>query len=265
VSLAGALPGGLGEPRTVTPLGGGSICEVWRVTLADGRAAVVKRAPYDVAVEVDGLTALAGAGAPVPGVLAADGRTLVLEHVAGPADWPLLGRRLADLHRCTGARFGWERDNLIGSLEQRNTPAQHWPTFYVEQRLRPHLHAPALPAPVRARLERACAGPLLDLLDSDPPASLVHGDLWSGNVVAGRWLIDPAVCRADREHELAYAMLFGGFPAPLLDAYERSWPLPAGWERRRPALQLYHLLVHVRLFGAGYVAAVVSRLDALGW
>jgi fructosamine-3-kinase len=226
---------------------------------------VVKHAPYPVAAEVDGLRALAAAGAPVPRVIAAQDRVLVLEDVHGPADWPGLGRALARVHRTTADTFGWPRANLIGPLEQRNDPTAHWPTFYAEHRIQPHLQAPALPPAIRDRLEAALAGPLLHLLDRDPPASLIHGDLWNGNVVDGRWMIDPAVCRADREHELAFMDLFGGFPGAMEQAYLESWPLAAGWEGRRPALQLYHLLVHVALFGHSYVGAVASRLDALGW
>lgn len=264
--IAGAdpptLPAGL-RARDWARMGGGSICEVWRARLTDGPDVVVKRAPYPAEVEADGLRALDEAGAPVPEVLAADGDVLVLAHVSGPPDWPALGAALAELHRHTGASFGWHRDNLIGSLPQRNTPSERWPDFYAEHRIRPFLDA--LPAEVRRRLETACDGPLQELLDHDPPASLVHGDLWSGNVVDGRWLIDPAVCRADREYELAFMEFFGGFPAELTDAYTAEWPLDDGWQARRPALQLYHLLVHVRIFGAGYLGSVVSRLDALGW
>lgn len=246
-------------------LGGGSICEVHLVRLEDGRRAVVKRTPYPAEVEADGLAALRAAGAPVPEVLAADTDLLVLEYVRGQPHWGELGERVAELHRVTGPRFGWQRDNLIGPLPQDNTPSEDWATFYAERRIRPHLDAPALPVVVRDRLEAALDGPLQALLDHQPPASLVHGDLWSGNVVDGRWLIDPAVHRADREFELAFAEVFGGFSGAFTAAYETAWPLPDGWRARRPALQLYHLLVHVRLFGAGYVSAVTSRLDALGW
>jgi fructosamine-3-kinase len=185
--------------------------------------------------------------------------------VHGIPDWPGLGRALAALHRCTAERFGWRRDNRIGALEQRNGWVSDWPTFYAQRRVRPHLDAPDLPVDVRERLEVALDGPLHDLLPANPPASLVHGDLWSGNVVDGRWLIDPAVAHADREYELAFMDCFGGFPAALVDAYTGEWPLDDGWRSRRPALQLYHMLVHVQLFGAGYVGSVVSRLDALGW
>lgn len=259
-----ALPGGL-EVAAQTPLPGGSICEVWQAALRDGRRVVVKRTPYPAALEADGLAALAAAGAPVPTVLAVDERMLVLERVGGDPDWAGLGAALAALHADTGEAFGWSCDNLIGSLPQDNTPDPHWPTFYVERRIRPWLGARALPRDLAVRLEAACAGPLPALLDTDPAASLIHGDLWSGNVVDGRWLIDPAVCRADRELDLAFADLFGGLPRAFFDAYTAAWPLRAGWQQRRPALQLYHLLVHVELFGGGYVGRVADRVDALGW
>ncbi|HSK90920.1 MAG TPA: fructosamine kinase family protein [Euzebyales bacterium] len=261
------LPGGLGRLHDARPMGGGSICEVWRGRLAGGAAVVYKRAPYDVDVEVDGLRALGEAGAPVPEVLAADGRELVLAHVDGPPDWAGLGRRVAALHRAAaGDRFGWHRDNLLGRARQAGGWDARWPAFFAESRLRPLLTASALPAATRARIERAIAGPLPALLGAhEPRPSLVHGDLWSGNVVGGRWLIDPAVWRADRELELAFAHLFGGLPAAFFDAYEAAWPLSAGAAGRRPALQLYHLLIHVWHFGAGYVAAVDQRLDELAW
>ncbi len=261
----------LPDPAGWQPLGGGSICAVHAAELADGSPVVIKQTPYDPRIEADGLAALRAAGAPVPAVLAAEGDLLVLERVPdgpGPptaADWEALGTALAELHRTTATAYGWHCDNLIGSLPQRNGWWESWPQFYAEQRLRPWLAAPALPAALRRRLERALDGPLHDLLPEQPPASLVHGDLWSGNVVGGRWLIDPAVCHADREYELAFMDVFGGFPKTLWDAYTATWPLASGWRERRPALQLYHLLVHVQLFGAGYAGAVASRLDAVGW
>jgi fructosamine-3-kinase len=226
---------------------------------------VVKRTPYPAELEAEGLQALGAAGGPVPRVLAAADDVLVLELVRGTPDWEGLGAALATVHRTTAPRFGWHRDNRIGALVQRNAWLPDWPTFYAERRIRPRLRAPALSAPVRARLERALDGPLQELLATDPPASLVHGDLWTGNVVDGRWLVDPAVHHADREYELAFMDVFGGFPPALWAAYEEAWPLPDGWRRRRPALQLCHLLVHVELFGTGYVGSFSSRLDALGW
>lgn len=250
--------------RDVQPLSGGMIAEVWAVDLG-GRRAVVKRTSYDARLETEGLAALGEAGARVPEVLGVDDQVLVLEHVRGDEDWAGTGRRLAEVHRRVSDGFGWHQDNVIGPLPQDNTRTEDWPTFYGERRLRPHLDHAALPGDVRSRLEAALAGPLPELLDHAAAPSLVHGDLWSGNVIDGTWLIDPAVHHADREFELAFAALFGGIPPAFWDAYLAAWPLDDGWEARRPALQLYHLLVHVALFGSSYVSGVRRRLDQLGW
>ena len=257
------LPDGLGEVRSAAPMLGGDVAEVWDVHLADGRRAVAKRCPTDATLEAEGLDALREAGAPTPEVLGVDADVLVLEHVGGPGDLQALGNALATVHRQLGPGFGWHRNNVIGPLPQANPWGDDWPRFYIDHRLTPYLQV--LPADLATRLDAACRGPLPELLDHDVRPSLVHGDLWSGNIVGDRWLIDPAVHHADRELDLAMLALFGGIPQRLLDGYEQVWPLDAGWQRRRPALQLYHLLVHVRLFGSGYLGAVASRLDELGW
>ena len=258
------LPQGLPEVRRSRPLSGGSIAAVWWAELVDGREVVVKEGTTPAELEAEGLAALAAAGAPVPAVLAVDGVLLVLEYLSGPpGDRRELGRSLARLHRTTGARFGWHRDNVIGPLPQANPWTDDWPRFFVEQRVAPYLDD--LPSDLARRVQRAMDGPLPALLDHDVPPSLIHGDLWAGNIVGDRWLIDPAVNHADRELDLAMLALFGGVSGELLAGYEEAWPLDAGWERRRPALQLYHLLVHVRLFGAGYLGGVANRLDQLGW
>ncbi len=235
-----------------------------RRTTVDGLAVVVKEPSYDATTEAAGLRALGAAGARVPRVLEATPRRLVLEAVTGDGDWAACGRRLATVHRTTAATFGWERDGFIGPLPMRNERVEDWPTFYTEHRLSPWVDD--LPDGLARRLRRAMDdGRLERRVDHDAPASLVHGDLWSGNVVGGEWLIDPAVHHADRELDLAMARLFGGFPRAFFAAYEEAWPLDDGWQERLPALQLFHLLVHVRLFGGGYVGQVAERLDTLGW
>jgi fructosamine-3-kinase len=259
-------PPGLPPLTSTQPLGGGYICTTTRGRLADGREVVVKRCPYPAEVEADGLAALADAGAPVPAVLGAAGHVLVLEHVGGPPDWPALGRAIAALHRRTGSRFGWHRDNFQGMTVQHNAWSDDWPSFYVERRLRVHLADPRVPGPLRRRLERACEGSLPALLRPRPPASLTHGDLWSANVIEGRWLVDPAVSYADRELELAYMHLSNSLPTELLAAYEDAYPLDPGYEQRRPALQLHKFLNNIRHFGPDrYVPRIEAVLDGYGW
>ena len=237
-----------------------------RVTQPDGPPLAVKRTRYDARLEAHGLRLLEGAGAPVPPVLEVTADRLVMPWVDGPADWELLGSTLAKVHRTTSATFGLDHDNLIGGLAQRNTPDVHWGSFFAETRVLDHLDDPAVPRDLAHRLRAACQGPLQSLLEAHQPVpSLIHGDLWAGNIVAGRWLIDPAVAYADREMELAFMTMFGGIPRAMFDAYLDEWPLKEGWERRRPALRLHHLLVHVRLFGGGYVAQLAQTLERLRW
>ena len=258
------LPGGLPDPIDAVILPGGQIGQVWRARLADGATVVVKETGYDARLEAEGLDALRAAGGPVPRVVAVDADVLVLEHVSGPGDLRTLGAALATIHRDIGDAYGWHRDNVIGPLHQPNAPAEDWAEFHAEQRLRTHLDV--LPVDLARRLGNAIEdGRIAGVLDHEPPASLVHGDLWWGNVIDDRWLIDPAVHRADREVDLAMLELFGPIPATFKRGYAEVWPLPDGWQRRRPALQLWPLLVHVRLFGAGYLGGVAARLDQLGW
>ena len=180
-----------------------------------------------------------------------------------------LGRGLAALHRSGPAgRWGWERANFIGSLPQGNAPAASWAEFWRDRRLSPQLdlarRAGRLPA-TEAEWERLF-GRLSDLLapgEEDGP-SLLHGDLWSGNVVSAAGepgIVDPAVYGGHREVDLAMAELFGGFDAAFHAAYREAWPLQPGYrEARRGVYQLYYLLVHVNLFGGGYAAQTAAVL-----
>jgi fructosamine-3-kinase len=255
------LPGGIGEVVSSSALAGGDIAEVERAELADGRTVVVKHTPYEASLEAEGLRALAAAGVRVPEVLAVDPDVLVLEYVTAAGDLEALGAELATAHGTGGDRFGWHRDNVIGPLPQANPWTDSYGEFFVEHRLLPF--ADDLPGELADRLRRSTPM-VMRLLDRGQRPSLVHGDLWAGNILDDRVLIDPAVHHGDREIDLAMLDLFGGVPEALARGYDAVWPLDEGWRRRRPALQLYHLLVHVRLFGAGYHRAVAGRLDQLG-
>jgi fructosamine-3-kinase len=256
----GDLPASIGS----TVLNGGMICVTTRETLADGRDVVVKRCPYPAEVEAEGLRALATAGAPTPAVLGVAAHVLVLEYVDGPPAWAELGRAMAIVHQTTSGRYGWHRDNPAGLFDQHNDWCDEWPTFFTRHRILAHLDDSAVPVSLADRLRQACAGPLPDLLPRHPPASLTHGDLWFGNVVGGRWVVDPAVCFADRELDLAY-MQTGGLPAELFDAYQREWPFEPGYAARRPALQLHKMLVGLRHFGTARLPRIEAVLDHYGW
>lgn len=265
--MAADWPAGLPRPAEAGPTPGGWVATTWLVVLADGRDAVVKLTPYPADAEVDGLEALATAGVPVPGVLGHAGGTLVLERVHGPADWELLGRAIAGMHQVAGERYGWHRDNRAGRFVQVNAWSGHWPTFFAEQRVRVHLADPSVPPDVRIRLERACDGPLQELLPAHPTPALTHGDFWLGNTVEGRWVVDPEVSFADRELDLAYMQISKKDPLPeeFWGAYLEVLPFPEGYEERRRVLELHHRLLNVLHFGDRAMPQLSETLAALGW
>lgn len=242
--------------------------------------------PGFFAAEVDGLARLAESGAVrVPSVLGwravedePHGALLLLEWLEGspPRSMARLGEQLAALHHCrpsahipnsNGPAYGLAQDNYLGSTPQRNGWAADWVDFFAQQRLGALLglvnQAGRLPAPRRHRLEQLInrLPAMLDGVARQP--SLIHGDLWSGNVIPcgdGLALIDPAVSYSDREVEIAYTELFGGFDAQFYAAYQSAWPLESGYPERRGLYQLYHLLNHLYLFGEEYGPAVDAVL-----
>ena len=184
--------------------------------------------------------------------------------------WELLGQRLAALHRCSSEFFGLDHDNFIGSLHQYNHPNSNWISFFVEQRLdvqvKLAMDGGAVDAAWGKRFEALYAR-LPSLIAVEKP-SLIHGDLWSGNLITDEkgepCLIDPAVYYGNREADLAMTRLFGGFSGEFYSAYEEVYPLPPGVESRIDLYNLYPLLVHVNLFGGSYVQTVESILRTFG-
>lgn len=268
-----ALGAKLGRARR---LAGGDISEAFLVELADGQRVFVKSlrgaAPSMFLAEARGLAWLAEAHAlRVPEVLAAGSEVpfLALEYLepgAPCADFDeALGRGLAALHRAGAPRFGLEQPNFIGRLAQDNTPEPDWATFYRARRLGPLVRG--LDLARRDRFERLFARLPALVGPAELPARL-HGDLWSGNLHRSPegepCLIDPAVYGGHREVDLAMMRLFGGFSERVFDAYAEAYPLAEGHAERVPLYQLYPLLVHVGLFGAGYLASVDRALAALG-
>ncbi len=179
------------------------------------------------------------------------------------------GRQLAAMHRATRPRFGWDRDNTIGSTPQPNTECDDWMTFWSEQRLGFQLELAARNG-YGGRLQQrgACLREdLTALIDHAPVASLLHGDLWGGNIGYGAdgqpVIFDPACYYGDREADLAMTELFGGFGGQFRAAYEEAWPLPPGYSVRKQLYNLYHILNHLNLFGGGYLSQAERMIDQL--
>lgn len=259
---------------------GGSVGNARRLRLKDGRGFFLKsvragQLPGIFAAEATGLKALGDANIlPVPKVLAVEADFLLLEQIeiAGPAAdyFERFGRELARLHReARQEQYGFEQDNYLGRSRQPNGWSKSWTPFFAEKRLGHQLdqlrqqgdrEVLKLGEKLQARLPE-----WLGEVDEKP--SLLHGDLWAGNVICAAGsravLIDPAVYYGHREAELAMPRLFGGFPPAFFAAYEEEWPLPPGKEERGAIYELYHLLNHYNLFGAAYRGPCLEILRRL--
>jgi len=254
------------------PVGGGCIHKARRIRTGAG-VFFVKSAPESeralLEAEADGLEAIRKTGTvKVPATItcgaAGGGFHLVLEWLdLRPLDarsGARLGEELAALHRSEeDSDYGWERDNHIGRTPQPNGPMADWVAFFRERRLRHQFrlaeaNGHSLPDPT----------PFLDGMEAffdaetPVPVSPLHGDLWGGNAAADAdghpVLFDPAFYRGDPETDLAFSRFFGGFPAEFHRVYAEAIPPRPGWKTRQTLYNLYHVLNHLNLFGAGYRA-----------
>lgn len=271
-------------PSPVARIRGGCISDAYR-WYAGHTPLFVKVGPARAAdalqAEAAGLDELRGANAVrVPRVLAvgkaASAAFLALEWIefssSSRAAETLLGEQLARQHRITAEKFGWHRDNTIGSTPQLNERTASWVEFFRERRLRYQLDLARRNGYGGPLQEEGAA--LLERLPAffegyDPKPSLLHGDLWGGNWAAdpsgAPVIFDPAVYYGDREADLAMTRLFGGFGQAFHAAYESAWPLEGGAAARVTLYNLYHVLNHLNLFGAGYLLqarGMISRLLA---
>jgi fructosamine-3-kinase len=222
--------------------------------------------------EAEGLEVLRVSGGPViPEVhLAGENYLLLSDLQPAPrlADfWSIYGRQLAQVHQQRNTRFGFAHRNYIGSNPQENTWMEDGHDFFREQRLMKQIHW----AEQSSLLERDDIRKLDNLLRRLPdlipvqPATLIHGDLWSGNLITdpegNPALIDPAVYYGWAEADLAMADLFGSYPDEFYGAYREVHPLQAGYRSRYPIYNLYHLLNHLNIFGGGYLPQIRAILD----
>jgi fructosamine-3-kinase len=182
--------------------------------------------------------------------------------------WEEMGCRLASMHKVGSAsQFGWERNNTIGSTPQVNTWTDNWADFFAEYRIGYQLTLAQRRGgnfPERSQLVTVVRD---FLVDRQPQPSLVHGDLWSGNVavtVSGEPVIlDPATYYGDREVDIAMTELFGGFPAAFYRGYNQVWALEEGYQQRKTLYNLYHILNHFNLFGGGYASQANQMIQQI--
>jgi protein-ribulosamine 3-kinase len=258
----------------VSPLSGGDTHAALKLATSEGEffAKWMKNGPDDIFLrEAECLEALRAASREIviPRVVAAARSSagapahLILEYLpqathGAHVDDEALGRGLAAIHRTTRATFGFDGPSYCGRTRQNNRDSATWLEFYRDHRLRPLVDAlwrgqqiSAADRDVYERLLRR----LDEWLPRDSIPSLIHGDLWSGNVLhtaRGPALVDPGCAFADREMEFGITTLFGGMSSCAFAAYEEAWPMRADWRDRNPLYQLYHLLNHAVLFGGSY-------------
>ena len=184
--------------------------------------------------------------------------------------WQTFAQNLAAMHKADSSvyfenngKFGFFQDNFIGARPQINTPCDSWISFFRDNRLAPQFKSADS---YFDETDRTQITKLLDhleefLVEPEKP-SLLHGDLWSGNVMCGSdgnaMLIDPACYVGHAEADLAMTELFGGFPQEFYEAYREANPLQSGYENRRDLYNLYQLLNHLNLFGPSYLGPVKS-------
>lgn len=261
----------------VAPLSAANNAQIYRLSLANGEARVAKVAERGLDAEAWMLNYLREKSQlPVPTVYYSNEHVIIMEfaQAQGMIDYRAEGsaaQQLAALHSVTADQYGMERDTLIGSLPQPGGWHSDWPQFFAEKRLL-HMARKAreenkIDARMMTQFEKLAAK-LPAMLKNPQAPSLVHGDIWSGNVIVGRGgvaaYLDPAIYYADAEVELAFIRLFNTFSDGFFARYNELRPIRAGFfEERADVYNLYPLLVHTRLFGASYAHKAQKILDRL--
>jgi fructosamine-3-kinase len=217
--------------------------------------------------------AAAGTAIGIPEVIQVDQATLTLARIDATrcttAQWQSLGTALATMHAQPQSFYGLDENNYIGLNPQSNSPSDNWGEFFVRQRLAYQIGLiddRTRRRQFSQRLQNVTARVVGFLAASCAFPSVVHGDLWSGNVLcsAGRvWLIDPAVHWADREVDIAMTEMFGAFPTAFYHAYNARLPLTPDYPRKRAIYNLYHYLNHLNLFGDSYLSGCEQGFVAL--
>lgn len=211
----------------------------------------------------------------VPGVIFSeeidDYQFLLLDWIEGGIRsgkfWKMFGEQLAALHRATNLYFGFEEDNYMGALPQINRQHTDWTEFFIHCRLQPQIDLAKEKHLLQTKHINAFENLYghLPTIFNNEPASLLHGDLWSGNYMCNHdskpVLIDPAVYFGHRSMDLAMTTLFGGFDKVFYESYNHYFSLPENYVEQWDVCNLYPLLIHLNLFGAGYLSQIESILQ----
>jgi protein-ribulosamine 3-kinase len=282
-NIAADIAAATGEQATIEQqgaVGGGCINQAQRIRCGktDYFVKLNNASRVDMfAAEFEGLHELQQCAAlhiPTPVCWGNDGQSawLVMENLSlgGRGDPVELGEGVAAMHRISRKQYGWFRDNTIGSTPQDNTLSNDWIAFWQVHRLQFQLDLAAHNGAAGRLLSQGeqLLGDLPALFDSYvPEASLLHGDLWSGNYAYTQTgkptIFDPGVYYGDREADLAMTELFGGFGSDFYAAYNNAWPLDSGYRSRKKLYNLYHILNHFNMFGGGYESQAQGMMDSL--
>ncbi len=267
---------GYGKVTSGQSVGGGCINHGARLTTTSGDTFFLKTNPHAPEKmflrEAEGLHALQTQDGPcIPQVFCYAADFILMEDLSPGAPvrdyWASFGRRLAALHEHTHPSFGFEHDNYIGSTLQPNAWNEDGFTFFGQNRLEFQTEMASRRGFLNGQDRQRIANIVKRLPELIPsqPASLIHGDLWRGNAITDAngqpALIDPAAHYGWGEAELGMTALFGSFPDMFYRAYQEIRPLTTGWQNRLPIYNLYHLLNHVNLFGAGYLTQTRAILQ----
>ncbi|WP_203648295.1 fructosamine kinase family protein [Secundilactobacillus yichangensis] len=254
----------------VTPVSGGDINQAYRLETASKTYFLLVQPNREQTFyqhEIEGLKLLSQA-ALVPEVIASgqingDAYLILSWLEAGTGSQYDLGKLVANVHQIHNDRFGFEH-NVDGKLPKINTWQDNWGNFYVHQRLevlakRASEHG-LWNQKRQDHLQRLCQIILDYYQTHETVPSLLHGDLWFGNVMftadGKPALIDPDVLYGDREFDLAMTTVFGGFDDQFYQGYNDTYPIQPGFQDRLPWYQLYYLMAHLNLFGESYGGSV---------
>ena len=256
---------------------GTGIFEAYKITLSNGQTYFVKYQSTSSQQLINEANMLRTLGGTIytPKVLASCKHCLILEWIEErfkQSNQAQLGRDLASLHRITQDYYGFNVDNHIGTTPQLNASDKHinnWIDFFWNYRLLFQINL----ANTNGHLNRvdyqslmAVKDTLPSLIDIDITPALLHGDLWSGNVMStdsGPCFIDPACYFGHREIDFSLTFMFGGFTEEFYSTYEQEFPFDQGFEQRKPLYMLYHYLNHLNIFGSGYHANVMNCVSQL--